>query len=137
MSGPAPEGTDGGPHDVPTARELVEAVREYLADDLGPTLGGRHRWLTRVAANALAISAREMELGAGHVEAHRRRVEALGASGDGQLAAAIRQGELDERWSELGEAMAAMVLDKLEVANPDHRDPDLEPGRFRRGLRDR
>jgi hypothetical protein len=118
------------PHDVPDARELVGAVRDYLAEDLGPAQEGRHRWLARVAANALAIAARELELGASHAEAHRRRLDRLGCSGDGALGAAIRAGDFDRRWAELGEVLAATVLDKLAVANPGHRDPALEPERF-------
>lgn len=119
------------PHDVPDARELVEAVRDYLSDDLGPGLEGRHRWLARVAANALAIADRELELGPEHAAAHRRRLDELGHPDDAALGAAIRAGDLDDRWEELGAALAATVLDKLAVANPDHRDPQLEPGRFR------
>ena len=47
----------------PTAPELIEAVREFITRDLAPTLTGRLAFHARVAANALAIVARELELG--------------------------------------------------------------------------
>jgi hypothetical protein len=118
------------PHDVPDARELVDAVQGYLADQLGPRLEGRDRWLARVAANALRIAGRELELGDEHAAAHRDRLDQLGCADDVALGVAIRAGEFDDRWDELGAALASTVLDKLAVANPDHRAPTLEPERF-------
>jgi aminoglycoside phosphotransferase (APT) family kinase protein len=52
------------PHGRPTASELLEAVREYLLDRVIPTTSGQIAFHGRVAANALAIVARELELGA-------------------------------------------------------------------------
>ncbi len=56
-SGPAPHGR-------PTASELLEAVREYLLGSVMPATSGQVAFHGRVAANALAIVARELELGA-------------------------------------------------------------------------
>jgi hypothetical protein len=42
----------------------------------------------------------------------------LGYNDDGELAAAIRAGDLDARYSELKAALADAVRDKLAVANP-------------------
>jgi aminoglycoside phosphotransferase (APT) family kinase protein len=52
------------PHGRPTASELLEAVREYLLDSVMPATSGQVAFHGRVAANALAIVARELELGA-------------------------------------------------------------------------
>jgi hypothetical protein len=52
------------PHGRPTASELLDAVREYLTDQVMPATTGQLAWHARVAANALAIVARELELGA-------------------------------------------------------------------------
>ncbi len=51
------------PHGRPTASELLEAVREYLIGSVMPATSGQVAFHARVAANALAIVARELELG--------------------------------------------------------------------------
>jgi hypothetical protein len=48
--------------------ELLEAVRQFLRQEVLPELEGFKAYNTRVAANALGIVAREMQLGAGLVE---------------------------------------------------------------------
>jgi aminoglycoside phosphotransferase (APT) family kinase protein len=50
-------------HGRPTASELLEAVREYLLGGVLPQTSGQLSFHARVAANALAIVARELELG--------------------------------------------------------------------------
>ena len=63
---PRPSGTPIGepaPHGRPTASELLEAVREYLLGSVLPATSGQLAFHARVAANALAIVARELELG--------------------------------------------------------------------------
>jgi hypothetical protein len=107
-------------HDRPTARELVEAVREFLERDVLPSAAGRVRFHARVAVNALAIAEREMELGAAHEAAHAARLAALGFPDDAALAAAIRDGRLDDRHAEVKDALLAAVRAKLEVANPSY-----------------
>jgi aminoglycoside phosphotransferase (APT) family kinase protein len=51
------------PHGRPTASELLEAVREYLLGSVMPATEGQLSFHARVAANVLAIVARELELG--------------------------------------------------------------------------
>jgi len=51
------------PYGRPTASELLEAVREYLLGHVMPATTGQLAFHARVAANALAIVARELELG--------------------------------------------------------------------------
>lgn len=109
------------PHDLPTARELVEAVREWIERDLS---GGRpaNRFHARVAANVLAIVERELELGPAQARAHAARLEQLGVADDAELAAAIRDGSLDARLDEVRELVWESVRDKLAVANPRYLD---------------
>jgi aminoglycoside phosphotransferase (APT) family kinase protein len=57
---PAPE---PAPHGRPTASELVDAVREYLLTSVLPATSGQVAFHARVAASALAIVLRELELG--------------------------------------------------------------------------
>lgn len=106
------------PHDRPTVRELVEAVREFLERDVAEATEGRVRFHSRVAANALGMVERELDLGPAQRDAHRDRLAALGFAGDAELAAAIRGGEFDDRQGELRVALTEAVRDKLLVANP-------------------
>jgi aminoglycoside phosphotransferase (APT) family kinase protein len=57
------------PYGRPTATELLEAVREYLLGTVLPQTSGQLSFHARVAANALAIVARELNLGAGAPDA--------------------------------------------------------------------
>lgn len=110
------------PHDAPTAAQLVEAVRELLEGDVMAATTGRVRFHARVAANVLATVQRELELGPNLAAAHAERLDALGVESDAQLAAAIRSGELDDRWDEVAAAVCATVADKLAVAHPGYAD---------------
>ena len=51
------------PYGRPTASELLDAVREYLTRDVMAATAGQLAFHARVAANALSIVARELELG--------------------------------------------------------------------------
>ena len=51
------------PHGRPTASELLDAVRGYLTDQVMPGTSGQLAFHARVAANALSIVARELDLG--------------------------------------------------------------------------
>ena len=52
------------PHGRPTATEVLEAVREYLLGSVLPQTSGQLSFHARVAANAVAIVIRELNLGA-------------------------------------------------------------------------
>lgn len=110
------------PHDLPDAPALLEAVREFLSQELEPQLEGRLRWHTKVAANVLAVVERELRLGPEQAERHDQRLERLGFDSDAALADAIRAGQLDERLDQLAEELRDMVADKLAVARPQHID---------------
>ncbi|MEM9748529.1 MAG: DUF6285 domain-containing protein [Actinomycetota bacterium] len=110
------------PHDVPTAAELVEAVREWLERDVAANTTGRLRFHTRVAVNVLSMVEREMALGDDQAAAHRQRLDRLGVADDAELAASIRSGRFDDRRDELLAELRATVEDKLRVANPRYLD---------------
>jgi hypothetical protein len=112
--------TMGAPHDLPTAAELVAAVRDWLAVDVAEATTPPNRFHLRVAANMLAIVERELQLADEHAAAHARRLERLGVADDGELAAAIRTGRIDYRDPVLRELVWSSVRDKLDVANPRH-----------------
>ena len=64
-------------NDRPDRGELLEAVRRFLADEAVPALGGHLGYQARVAANVLAIVAREIEFEAAHLDAEWRGLAAL------------------------------------------------------------
>jgi hypothetical protein len=92
--------------DRPTAPELCEAITEFLAGELLPTLTDhRLRFRTLVALNALSIVYRELE-----------RLPPVDDVRERELVARIRAGEFP-----LAE-VKALVDEKLRVASP--RTPD-------------
>jgi hypothetical protein len=96
---------------------LVEAVRDMLASGIVAPPSGTARHQVRVAANALGIVARELDLGPDQEESHRQRLASLGVESDADLAGAIRQGAFDGHGG-LMEVLASDARDRLLVANP-------------------
>lgn len=107
-------------HDVPTAGQLVEAVKEWMERDVLAGTSGRLQFHTRVAVNALSMVEREIRFGRSQTQRHAERLGALGMSDDAQLADAIRSGSLDNRIDEVALAVRASVVDKVSVANPGY-----------------
>jgi hypothetical protein len=90
------------PFGRPTAGELLDAVREFLTDQVMPATSGQLAFHARVAANVLAIVARELELGAVPTGADRADLADL----------AVRADLADPA------GLAADVAARLAVANP-------------------
>src|SRR5262249_47257759 len=122
--------------DRPTVAELLEAVRGFLEQDAVAALDGTAKFHARVAANVLAIAARELELEPVQLAAEWQRLDALlgGAPAPSDLAALraairvrtealcerIRRGEADAgpfRDAVMAHVRAT-VRAKLAVANP-------------------
>ena len=112
-----------GLHGRPTAAELVEAVRELLEGTVLPDGIAAGAFPVRVAVNALRVVERELAAGGEDVRRHAERLTALGYRDDGELAAALRAGDVPpERLAEVRAAVRASVEDKVRVANPKHLD---------------
>ena len=109
-----------GPHDRPSAVELLDAVREFLELDVVVNTEGRLAFHARVAANVVAMVAREIALGPEQGADHRQRLESLGVTSEAELVAAIRSGQLDDRMQEVRAVVRATVADKLAVSNPGY-----------------
>jgi hypothetical protein len=116
--------SEQNPHDVPSAAQLVDAVREWLQNDVLTSTTGRVQFHSRVAINVLAMVERELRLGARQAEDHARRLAELGVTSDAELAAAIRSGSLDSHIDDVVAAVRASVVDKLSVANPTYMRAD-------------
>jgi len=95
------------PYGRPTASELLEAVREYLLGSVMPATSGQVAFHARVAANVLAIVARELELGPAGGTGGRPAVP-IAVPEEAGLADAVAAG--------LADAVAA----RLAVANPGY-----------------
>ena len=114
---PAPTGGGApGLHGRPTAAELLEAVREWVAGDVREQASGRVGFHSRVAENVLATLEREATMGPAMEADHAERLQSLGVADDLAFAAGVRDGSL--RGDEVVRAMAESVVDKLRVANP-------------------
>jgi Domain of unknown function (DUF6285) len=94
--------------DRPTALELIEAVTEFLADEVLPNAADhRQKFRTLVALNALGIAYRELAT----VEPHLSEEEIA------ELARRIRAGDVDE---ELLPRLKEHVAAKLRISNPGY-----------------
>ena len=114
--------------DRPDARELVEAVAQWLAQDLAPALDKGTRFQALVAAQALAIAARELVHGeAFAAEDHVAFTRLIGEAPDARrtLADALRAGRLDDRLAEVADVLREHVRRKLVLARPGYDAPPL------------
>lgn len=112
--------------DQPSAHELVTAVREFIEKHAMPELQGRTAFHARVAANALAIVARELELGERSVEAEAGRLrtllgqEASLAEQNRDLCRRIRAGTIRVDDPALAVHLIATTLAKVAVDQPTY-----------------
>jgi Domain of unknown function (DUF6285) len=100
--------------DRPTAAELVQAVREFLEQDVMTATEGRLQFHTRVAVNAMGMIERELRQGPVVDAFERERAAEL------ELAARIRDGSLDDHLEQVRSQVRESVRQKLLVANPGY-----------------
>ena len=110
------------PHDIPTAVQLVEAVREFIEGDVMDATEGRVKFHARVARNVLAMVERELALGTEQRRDHEEGLAALGIGSAAELAEGIRSGAFDDRLGEVAAFVRSSVEAKLKVANPGYLD---------------
>lgn len=115
--------------DLPSAPDLLAASRAFLEAEVMDTLEGRLRFHTRVVVNVLGIVERELRDGSSADAAELARlVELLDhdadaadlASLNAALAAAIRDGSLDDHRSEVLAHVHETVTDKVRIASPGY-----------------
>jgi Domain of unknown function (DUF6285) len=114
--------------DRPDARELVEAVAQWLAQELAPQLEAGPRFQAMVAAQGLAIAARELALEQEHTRADGAAFAPLvpGVAGDDPeelrraLSASIAAGDCDGNLPALALVLREHVRRKLAVARPGY-----------------
>lgn len=112
--------------DRPDPVDLVRTVAATLRDKLMPQLSGSAAFEARVAANALDLVARQLELAAGTDAAeHHRLVVLLGRDGtladlNRELCARIADGRIAANDPALKEHLWATTLAKLAVDQPSY-----------------
>jgi hypothetical protein len=112
------------PDDRPTARELIETVREFLHDKAMPASSGHMAFQLRIAANLLAVAGRELESRVrADAQARARLGAILGRDGElesleSELVERIRAGELGPGHPALFDHLWKTAEDKLRIANP-------------------
>jgi hypothetical protein len=109
---------DGNINGRPTAAELIAAVAEFLEGEVRSATSGAVNFHALVAANALRIAERELlDQSAGAPQA---ALAALGFADEADLAAAIRDGDLDGRESELMTCLRVVVGHRLAISHPGY-----------------
>jgi hypothetical protein len=121
--------------DRPHAAELAGALAAFLMEEVRPAVPDELRFGLLVAANACAILARELATGDRPVvEEAEGLLGLLGRSPDraaaddreqlhalrAEVAAAIRAGDLDDRWDDAVAVLRRAVAAKLAVAHPGY-----------------
>ena len=117
----------------PGGAELLRLARDTLLEELLPRLPAESHYAARMAANAMAIAARELEGAGGDPAAEVARVRALlpewQPSGDidqqareanARLAAAVRAGRFDapQAHAELFDHLRKATDERLAVSAP-------------------
>ena len=112
--------------DQPSMLELVEAVRSFIETRAMPELKGHTAFHARVAANALGIVARELELGSkSGAEELRGLKSLLGHDGtldelNRELCRRIRTGDFTLATPGLAEHLERTTLDKVDIDQPQY-----------------
>jgi hypothetical protein len=112
--------------DQPSMLELVKAVQSFIEKKAMPELKGHTAFHARVAANALGIVARELELGPKAADAEKTQlVSLLGRDGtlddlNRELCKQIRGGKIDIESDALRQHLEFMTLDKVAIDQPNY-----------------
>ena len=112
-----------GLHGRPSAEELLQAVREFLTEQVMPSTEGSLSFHARVASNVIAMVERELVLGPQQDQQRATSLREFGVGSERELAASIRSGGFSENRVALLELLADGVLSSLLVARPTYLDP--------------
>jgi hypothetical protein len=112
--------------DEPTPTELIQAVADFLRNELTPAIGGHSAFKLRVAINALDLVTRQLTLERSSDAAETARLtRLLGAQGslaelNRALADRIAAGEADLQTPGLAEHLWQTTMDKLAIDQPNY-----------------
>jgi len=112
--------------DTPNPSEILAAVARFLKDEAAPALSGHLAFQARVAANALEMIRRQIDLASGAEAEELARLRALmGQDGDlaslnAELSRRIADGEADLATPGLADHLWATTLAKMAVDQPTY-----------------
>ena len=112
--------------DQPTAAELIDIVADFIRNHAMPQLQGHAAFHARVAANALDIVKRELQVAAkANAEEHERLKALLGHDGsleelNRELCARIESGEITLATPGLADHLWAITMTKLAIDQPNY-----------------
>ena len=112
--------------DEPTPTELINAVADFLRNDIAPMISGHNAFNLRVAINALDLVTRQLALESRSDAAEAARLsQLLGMQGsltelNRTLADRIANGELDLQTPGLADHLWQATMDKLAVDQPNY-----------------
>lgn len=114
-------------HDGPSAKELIEAVKNFIDKSAAPQLTGHAAFHARVASNALATVLRELEIRpTAEAEEKARLEKLLGTPGESAnqlnalLCEAIRSGRMDLSTEGLLPHLKSTTIAQLSVDQPGY-----------------
>jgi hypothetical protein len=112
--------------DEPTPTELINAVAEFLRNEITPVIKGHNAFKLRVAINALDLVTRQLaQQGGGEAAEHARLKQLLGSDAalielNRLLSDKIAKGEVDLQTPGLAEHLWQTTMDKLAVDQPNY-----------------
>ena len=112
------------PYDAPSAEDLIQAVQEYLSEDLLPKSSGAEKWKLRIAVNSLSIAIRELTERDEDQATYAKIMNELGVEDEASLAEKIKAGELDGNLSDIHKKLSEITRRKLNVSNPLYMKPE-------------
>lgn len=114
-------------HDGPSAKELIEAVKNFIDKSAAPQLTGHAAFHARVASNALATVLRELEIRPTAEAEEKARLEMLLATTgesanqlNAMLCEAIRSGRMDLSTEGLLPHLKSTTIAQLSVDQPGY-----------------
>jgi len=114
-------------HNGPSAKELIEAVKNFIDKSAAPQLTGHAAFHARVASNALATVLRELEIRpTAEAEEKARLEKLLGTTGESAnqlnalLCEAIRSGRMDLSTEGLLPHLKSTTIAQLSVDQPGY-----------------
>ena len=120
--------------DEPTPTELIQAVADFLRNEIAPVVKGHHAFKLRVGINALDLVTRQLALQQGSDAAEAARLSALLAMQGSllelnrALSEKIASGELDLQTPGLAQHLWQTTMDKLAVDQPNYASYKRELG---------
>ena len=112
------------PYDAPSAEDLIQAVQEYLSEDLLPKSSGAEKWKLRIAVNSLSIAIRELTERDEDQATYAKIMNELGVEDEASLAEKIKAGEFDGNLPDIHRKLSEITRRKLNVSNPLYMKPE-------------